>query len=409
MPALAASLQITESYRRGMLALRKGAEREAAKAWDQIRVSDFDSTYPLGMLTLAVSSLQREGARLSSAYLMKYLSSELGEEQSPPLSDATQVGEARNGDDLRKALRAPLVGAKVAIADGATPEAALHAGRSRVQRVAGLAVDTAVREALRSGMEADERIEGWNRAVRGTCGACLGMAESSMAPPGTPLEIHPGCQCVSEPQVRYRDPSKVLADKAMFLGEGEQAPVNPIFSQADVEAVGKYVRTADSYKINALLRGTTPKSGVGEAVPLTEAEKVEFQAVADGIDAAMESAGKVGVPVRAIRTCGSKLKDAGLSNKKPPYTVTDLGFGSMSDASLGRFPNLGPEVGYRNIGVTMELTVNPEVRAIWGANASESELIVERGCRYVIRSVEKIKDKPPAWVVKADVLPPLPE
>jgi hypothetical protein len=185
-----------------MIALRQRAKSEARKAWAQVDQANLDGTYPVGMLALSVSVLQRDAARLSAAYIQAFVSSELGRPIDVPLVDARQVGSARNGDELRKALRSPLIGVKVGIRDGKDVPAALAEGGRTLERIVGLATDTAAREALRLASDHSTHILGWRRAIRGTCGACMGAATSEMHPADGELDIHPNCACVAEPVVK---------------------------------------------------------------------------------------------------------------------------------------------------------------------------------------------------------------
>jgi hypothetical protein len=54
----------------------------------------------------------------------------------------------------------------------------------------------------------DTRFAGWQRAVTGTCGACAGdiAVEVSTNLPSIPLQVHPNCQCVTEPVVTAKTP-----------------------------------------------------------------------------------------------------------------------------------------------------------------------------------------------------------
>jgi hypothetical protein len=59
--------------------------------------------------------------------------------------------------------------------------------------------DAAHRKALLETIDRDDRFKGWQRATRGTCGACLGVASHVQG--GLHFPVHPGCHCVSEPVV----------------------------------------------------------------------------------------------------------------------------------------------------------------------------------------------------------------
>jgi hypothetical protein len=80
--------------------------------------------------------------------------------------------------------------------------------------------DHAHRTALLDGLAADERFQGWQRAVTGTCGACAGdiAVEVSTNLPSIPLQVHPNCQCVTEPVIapRFRAVRKETQDKTLL-------------------------------------------------------------------------------------------------------------------------------------------------------------------------------------------------
>jgi hypothetical protein len=192
-----------------MIRLRKQGQREAGRLWGQVKADDLDGTFPLGQLELTVSTLQREAARLSSAYLSTFIASELGEPERPP---ALSVWDKTfGGNPLREGLRSAIIASKVRINDSEDPQDAINKSREILVSDVGLFIDTAARESLRQGMEMDDRIVGYQRALKGTCGACAGnvAVETSVELPSIPLRIHPNCQCVTEPvvQPRRRQPS----------------------------------------------------------------------------------------------------------------------------------------------------------------------------------------------------------
>jgi hypothetical protein len=199
LPARAESLAVTERYRSGMVRLRQQGQREAKRIWNGVNPDDLDATFPLGQLELTVSTLQREAARLSSAYLSTFIASELGEPERPPALSVWD--KAFGGGDLREGLRSAVIKTKAAIGEGEDPRRATKAGRKVLVSDVGLFIDTAARESLRQGMEMDPRIEGWQRSITGTCGACSGdvAVEVSTQLPSIPLNIHPSCRCVTVP------------------------------------------------------------------------------------------------------------------------------------------------------------------------------------------------------------------
>ncbi len=183
-----------------MIRLRRQGQREAKRQWRQVKANDLDGTFPVMQLELTVSTLQREAARLSSAYLSAFISSELGEPERPPA--LTVWDKTFGGNPLREGLRSAVIKAKQRIDDGMDPTEATKASGPTLIADVGLFIDTAARETLRQGMEDDERIVGYQRAVKGTCGACSGDTQYEAFSPNAPvasLNIHPGCLCVAEP------------------------------------------------------------------------------------------------------------------------------------------------------------------------------------------------------------------
>jgi GNAT superfamily N-acetyltransferase len=213
MPANPRSIKVTERYRAGMVKLRRTGQAEAKRVWQRVNPDDIDGTFDVGRLAISVAALQKEATRLSSAYLASYLTSELGEEtRPPPLMVQTTTF---NDNPLREGLRSAAIKAKIRIGEGMEPRVAVKASRATLIADVGLFIDTSARESLRQGMEDDERIEGYHRAIRGTCGACAGMSDGSTLPAGTPLEIHPDCQCVSEPKLTPQSQAQILNARAL--------------------------------------------------------------------------------------------------------------------------------------------------------------------------------------------------
>ena len=213
--------------------------------------------------------------------------------------------------------------------------------------------DHAHRTALLDAIDRDGRFDGWQRAIRGTCGACAALATGPSD--GLLFEVHPGCQCVSEPIVRGRSPEEALPDHTES------------WTPEDFAAVQKYVQTADSYVINAHVRGVQPGTGMAaDAVANSKLTEAQLRVAVQQLDGLIDRAGPLGTKVRVTRVAGAKLKDAGLTRRKMPYTVTDKGFGST--ASLGPEGIVGP-------GVRFDLDIDPRVKGIWGSNPSERELL----------------------------------
>jgi hypothetical protein len=205
MPAAESSLRITEAYRTRLFGLRSQLERRAETLWPTIEgLDDFTWT---NKAAAATQNAQREAVALTGAYLTAFLTSEVGTRTRGPILDTRRYsGLSRDGRPLRDALRSPMIGVRFKLKEGATPEEALAYGLHRAKRMVSVDYDHAHRTALLDGLAADERFQGWQRAVTGTCGACAGdiAVEVSTNLPSIPLRVHPNCQCVTEPVMRPR-------------------------------------------------------------------------------------------------------------------------------------------------------------------------------------------------------------
>ena len=366
MPAKANSLKVTDSYRRRMVAIRERAKSEARKTWSKVRLSDLDATYNPGMLAVSVAAMQREAAQLSAGYLGAFIASETGSKIPLPTVQSL-AGQAPNGANLRAVLDTPLIGVKIDIGEGMTPELALQKGGSRLVRLVGAATDQSAREALRVAMDEADEVEGYQRAVKGTCGACAGMADGSTLPAGTELEIHPDCQCVSEPKVvpRFGKASDLSAPSRTLTGE-------------NIEGVELSVEGAvDQYQGNWFSTINDTLRDVDAAVT----ERVE--ALTKAIDQGMIEA-----PTRT-----ESLK---LFRGLPRESIDDI-FGP--DDIVGKIldePAFSSTTAEREFAAkfgdeTLEMTVSPEVKALRLAPeegyADFNEVLLERQLRYRVSGV----------------------
>lgn len=199
MPASRRSLRLTSLYRDRNLAIRGRLESQARQSWpsiDQLDGSDWSDR-----MAARVAAAQTEAVRATAGYLTAYLSSELGTRTRGPVIDSrSHTGLSRDGRALGEALRSPLIGVLGALKAGKPPEAALKVGLDRAVRMVGLDFDHAHRTALLQAIEADGRFDGWRRVTTGTCGACAAKAGSLEY--GVHFQIHPGCGCVSQPNVK---------------------------------------------------------------------------------------------------------------------------------------------------------------------------------------------------------------
>jgi len=200
MPVRERSVRLTDRYRTRVSGLADVATRHVEATWN-LNPADLDASFApwLARASAAVTGAQRQAVRATMAYLPSYIGSELGKPaRVVPLDSARYVGLARDGRPIADLLTGALISVKVGLKDGRPMEEALKLGLERAKRNANFSVWTASRNSLADAMAADSRIVGYRRAVRGTCDACLGLAEEAYAPAGTPLEVHPGCVCISE-------------------------------------------------------------------------------------------------------------------------------------------------------------------------------------------------------------------
>lgn len=204
MPASELSLGITTAYRERWESIKTAAQGLARVGWGRLDPANLDASYSAWQTTMAatVRAAQAQAVSASNGYLSAYLASELEKEVEAarsPLGD--YVGLSRDGRPLTDALASPLIAVKVALKAGKDLSTALREGQTRALRTIGLEVDHAARQSLQSALVVDRHVEGYRRAVRGTCGACLGAASRSFDA-HVHFPVHPGCACVTTPIVR---------------------------------------------------------------------------------------------------------------------------------------------------------------------------------------------------------------
>jgi hypothetical protein len=186
-----------------VVGIRNGVVRRAGASW-KVRAEDLDGSFApwLALSAAQMSQAQRLAARRSVAYLSAFTASELGHLiRTPAIDLSSYTGASSDGQPLETALLSPLIGAKAQIGEGIPVEKAIANARVRALRAIGFGVDQAARRALSAAMDQSAHVEGWRRALAGTCEACMGLADGSTLPAGTPLECHPYCECVSEPVI----------------------------------------------------------------------------------------------------------------------------------------------------------------------------------------------------------------
>jgi hypothetical protein len=257
------SLRLTDLYRQRLLVTRQRLEREATVRWPTI--DRLDATDWADQLAQVVSRAQTEAARASAGYLSAFASLELRRPVRLQIDSAAYAGVSRDGRPLKDALRSPLIGVRARLKEGATSQEALGYGLQRAIRMVSVDFDEAHITALLEAIDRDDRFDGWQRAVRGTCGACLGAATGPSG--GLKWSRHPNCQCVCEPRVRGvpdRFPrltgaelfaSKTKAEQDEALGpEAAEKVRSGAIELSDLVAVSP-LATADDFLTQAPVQG----------------------------------------------------------------------------------------------------------------------------------------------------------
>ncbi len=401
MPTNPASLAVTDAYRQRMLNIRREGERAARAVWGDVDPADLMGTYLVGPLATAVSALQRTGVLLSSGYVKAFIKSEIGKDVLVPTPRGF-TGTSFSDVELRAALLRPVVLVERLKAEGVPQGVAMMRGRNVLLRTVALATDSAVRDSLQKLYEKRPEVIGWKRAVAGTCDKCMGAADGSTLPPGAPLDIHPNCECVSEAVVNPIDPrdSPELARRSITKKAGLNELGRPSYGDGRFTLGDNGYITEDymgkwsSMDANNLLRygpGKVPKVGR----PALSDE--EMQKLIGKWDTAMEHAGPLDEAVHVYRGVNWTPEELGVKAGK---VLTDPAFGSTSAER-----SVAQDLKLRGSGLktVLDMSVSPSVKAIWGANPEESELLLQRGVRYVVKSVEKVGD---FWHLKVDALPP---
>lgn len=197
MPHNPRSAEVTDRYRDRLLAIRESLQAQAKARWPTI--DQLDQTKWRSQMAQLVSQRQVEAIRVTSAYLTAFTTLETGKRTLVVVDSSIYAGRSRDGRPLFDALQSAIIGVRAKLKEGASPDEALRFGLERGVRMVGVDFDSAHRTALLTTIDLDRRFDGWQRAVRGTCGACAAVA--GHAQHGLSFQVHPGCQCVSEPQV----------------------------------------------------------------------------------------------------------------------------------------------------------------------------------------------------------------
>ncbi len=199
MPASQRSLRLTQAYRQRQIAARARIQGRAQRTWPSIEA--LDSTDWAERMAASLARAQAEAVRLAAAYLTAFIASETGRRpRLVAIDSGPYVGLSRAGRPLTESLHSPLIAVLGYLKDGLSAAESLSRGLNRATRMVGVDLDNAHHTALLAALADDDRFDGWNRSLAGTCGACAsvasGVSHALMFP------VHPGCQCVASPIVR---------------------------------------------------------------------------------------------------------------------------------------------------------------------------------------------------------------
>jgi hypothetical protein len=125
----------------------------------------------------------------------------------------------------------------------------------------------------------------------------------------------------------------------------------------------------------------------------------EQDAVVANVDLAMKTAGSLesqgaenGVYVLRQDSTPDVVTSPGVGEGQDwvGLSFTDHGYGSTTSDLSSVYGGFGHSTPYPSAGEAhWRLTIAPEVHAVWGANESERELVLDRDLRYTITKVEK--------------------
>ena len=204
------SLKLTDSYRTRLLWIGERAEALARHTWPTIE--ELDATDWPERTAASLSVAQTQAVRITAGYLAAFARSEGAFGTVPAIDSSKYAGVSRDGRPLTEALQSPRIAVLTALKKGDPPNKALRLGLVKALRTVKFEVVQAGRDALRDGIDADLRFDGFGRSVAGTCAACMALSGEQND------EVHPGCQCVAQPFVKGAPDRFPLPSGAALFG-----------------------------------------------------------------------------------------------------------------------------------------------------------------------------------------------
>jgi len=203
-----ASRAVTGVYRVELMKIRDATTASAARLWAAVDPTDIDASLvaPLAAIDALLSAAQGRAVVLADLYLQTYMTSELGQVVEPyGLDPAAYAGHTRDGRRTSDVLALASVSMKLAMAAGVSLAAVSAAGLARTARTVRTESVDAARTAQQTAMNADDRIDGSQRATSGEpCAACLGLAGAHIPDGEDAWPIHGSCACTAEPITKGR-------------------------------------------------------------------------------------------------------------------------------------------------------------------------------------------------------------
>lgn len=253
-----------------------------------------------------------------------------------------------------------------------------------------------------------DAIVGWQRvADPGACDFCASV-DGAFVKSGAALPLHDGCGCGLEPLTELPSrnaQARQLIERGREITNPGAVQRNTVLTEADARAVANYTGSHQSFLMNELLR-------TGE-IKATSSPRVadQMRGYIDDLDRAMANTGPIGATTTAYRGVRVGPADLGLPVGELEGAIfTDLGFvsGSTRAEWAATFTEsdggLLATSGASGQSTVFDLTITPGVKAIAGVgDAHEAEILLERGCRFVIETAEREGNR---WKIKATVLPP---
>lgn len=247
MPRNQHGVELTDRYRRQLLALRQQTTLRVAPAWAAVQVTELDAWLArMGPVIVAIiAGGQGASVALAGAYHLAYVRNELEDPTVPPpeVDAAARVGQTVDGRPLEVALGPVVATVTRGLAQGWPAEKAHRAGWNKLARATAWQTISAAHLALSDTHQASEHVSGWRRvASQNSCGACLGLADGQLMRDTTPMRRHSHCRCVAAPVVTgVTERSHYPTGQDLFdgLSEPEQATLFAGRGGADKAAVAR--------------------------------------------------------------------------------------------------------------------------------------------------------------------------